>query len=290
MTLILDGKSVSMKFLENIKLEIENSRLNPKLEIIYVGNDPASEVYINNKIRTSGEIGISAHVTHFDKIQNVEELTSVIDFFNKDDSINGIIVQSPIPGIEDQNYIFDRIIPQKDVDGFSTVNMGKLAKGDIDGFISCTPLGIFNLLISYDIKISGKHVVIIGRSNTVGRPLSLLLSQKLEGYNATVTLCQSGTKNLQEITKLADIIVVAVGRKHFLKKDMIPANGAVVVDVGINRESDNENQGRYKIFGDADFYNIKDMCSAITPVPGGVGPMTVAMLMQNTLKAAKLQI
>ena len=289
MTLILDGKSVSMKFLENIKLEIENSRLNPKLEIIYVGNDPASEVYINNKIRTAGEIGISAHVTHFDKIQNVEELTSVIDFFNKDDSINGIIVQSPIPGIEDQNYIFDRIIPQKDVDGFSTVNMGKLAKGDIGGFISCTPLGIFNLLISYDIKISGKHVVIIGRSNTVGRPLSLLLSQKLEGYNATVTLCHSGTKNLQEITKLADIIVVAVGRKHFLKKGMIPSNGAVVVDVGINRESDNENQGRYRIFGDADFYNIKDMCSAITPVPGGVGPMTVAMLMQNTLKAAKLQ-
>ena len=290
MTLILDGKSVSMKFLENIKLEIENSRLNPKLEIIYVGNDPASEVYINNKIRTAGEIGISAHVTHFDKIQNVEELTSVIDFFNKDDSINGIIVQSPIPGIEDQNYIFDRIIPQKDVDGFSTVNMGKLAKGDVSGFISCTPLGIFNLLISYDIKISGKHVVIVGRSNTVGRPLSLLLSQKLEGYNATVTLCHSGTKNLQEITKLADIIVVAVGRKHFLKKDMIPVNGAVVVDVGINRESDNENQGRYKIFGDADFYNIKDMCSAITPVPGGVGPMTVAMLMQNTLKAAKLQL
>ena len=290
MTLILDGKSVSMKFLENIKLEIENSRLNPKLEIIYVGNDPASEVYINNKIRAAGEIGISAHVTHFDKIQNVEELTSVIDFFNKDDSINGIIVQSPIPGIEDQNYIFDKIIPQKDVDGFSTVNMGKLAKGDIGGFISCTPLGVFNLLISYDIKISGKHVVIIGRSNTVGRPLSLLLSQKLEGYNATVTLCHSGTKNLQEITKLADIIVVAVGRKHFLKKDMIPVNGAVVVDVGINRESDNENQGRYKIFGDADFYNIKDMCSAITPVPGGVGPMTVAMLMQNTLKAAKLQI
>ena len=289
MTLILDGKSVSMKFLENIKLEIENSRLNPKLEIIYVGNDPASEVYINNKIRTAGEIGISAHVTHFDKIQNVEELTSVIDFFNKDGSINGIIVQSPIPGIEDQNYIFDRIIPQKDVDGFSTVNMGKLAKGDIGGFISCTPLGIFNLLISYDIKISGKHVVIIGRSNTVGRPLSLLLSQKLEGYNATVTLCHSGTKNLQEITKLADIIVVAVGRKHFLKKGMIPSNGAVVVDVGINRESDNENQGRYRIFGDADFYNIKDMCSAITPVPGGVGPMTVAMLMQNTLKAAKLQ-
>ena len=290
MALILDGKSISMKFLENIKLEIENSRLSPKLEIIYVGNDPASEVYINNKIRTAGEIGISAHVTHFDKIQNVEELTSVIDFFNKDDSINGIIVQSPIPGIEDQNYIFDRIIPQKDVDGFSTVNMGKLAKGDISGFISCTPLGIFNLLISYDIKISGKHVVIIGRSNTVGRPLSLLLSQKLEGYNATVTLCHSGTKNLQEITKLADIIVVAVGRKHFLKKDMIPVNGAVVVDVGINRESDNENQGRYKIFGDADFYNIKDMCSAITPVPGGVGPMTVAMLMQNTLKAAKLQL
>ena len=290
MTLILDGKSVSMKFLENIKLEIENSRLNPKLEIIYVGNDPASEIYINNKIRTAGEIGISAHVTHFDKIQNVEELTSVIDFFNKDDSINGIIVQSPIPGIEDQNYIFDKIIPQKDVDGFSIVNMGKLAKGDIGGFISCTPLGIFNLLISYDIKISGKHVVIIGRSNTVGRPLSLLLSQKLEGYNATVTLCHSGTKNLQEITKLADIIVVAVGRKHFLKKDMISANGAVVVDVGINRESDNENQGRYRIFGDADFYNIKDMCSAITPVPGGVGPMTVAMLMQNTLKAAKLQL
>ena len=289
MTLILDGKSVSMRFLENIKLEIENSRLNPKLEIIYVGNDPASEVYINNKIRTAGEIGISAHVTHFDKTQNVEELTSVIDFFNKDDSINGIIVQSPIPGIEDQNYIFDKVIPQKDVDGFSTVNMGKLAKGDISGFISCTPLGIFNLLISYDIKISGKHVVIIGRSNTVGRPLSMLLSQKLEGYNATVTLCHSGTKDLQEITKLADIIVVAVGRKHFLKKDMMPASGAVVVDVGINRESDNENQGRYKIFGDADFYNIKDMCSAITPVPGGVGPMTVAMLMQNTLKAAKLQ-
>lgn len=290
MTLILDGKSVSMRFLENIKLEIENSRLNPKLEIIYVGNDPASDIYINNKIRAAGEIGISAHVTHFDKIQNVEELTSVIDFFNKDDSINGIIVQSPIPGIEDQNYIFDKIIPQKDVDGFSTVNMGKLAKGDIGGFISCTPLGIFNLLISYDIKISGKHVVIIGRSNTVGRPLLLLLSQKLEGYNATVTLCHSGTKNLQEITKLADIIVVAVGRKHFLKKDMIPVNGAVVVDVGINRESDNENQGRYRIFGDADFYNIKDMCSAITPVPGGVGPMTVAMLMQNTLKAAKLQL
>ena len=290
MTLILDGKSVSMKFLENIKFEIENSRLNPKLEIIYVGDDPASEIYINNKIRTAGEIGISAHVTHFDKIQNVEELTSVIDFFNKDDSINGIIVQSPIPGIEDQNYIFDKIIPQKDVDGFSTVNIGKLAKGDISGFISCTPLGIFNLLISYDIKISGKHVVIIGRSNTVGRPLSLLLSQKLEGYNATVTLCHSGTKNLKEITKLADIIVVAIGRKHFLKKDMIPSNGAVVVDVGINRESDNENQGRYRIFGDADFYNIKDMCSAITPVPGGVGPMTVAMLMQNTLKAAKLQL
>ncbi|MDR1401903.1 MAG: bifunctional 5,10-methylenetetrahydrofolate dehydrogenase/5,10-methenyltetrahydrofolate cyclohydrolase [Puniceicoccales bacterium] len=289
MAVILDGAAVAKKILQKIASEIAQLKITPKLAIVFVGNDPASEIYIKNKLLAAKSIGIGLELVKFPSETPLEVILQSIGTLNVDRSINGIIVQSPLPDEFMQNIVFNSISPEKDVDGFCSVSIAKLVRGSRDGFIPCTPLGIYTLLREYGINLFGKHVAVIGRGNIVGRPLSLLLSQKSPDLNATVTLCHSATENLKAITQLADIIVVAIGRKFFLRRDMVKP-GAVAIDVGINRESSDDPSKKYKIFGDMDFEDLKDICSAITPVPGGVGPMTIAMLMQNTLEATKMQM
>lgn len=287
MSIILDGRSVADTILNKIKHEIHSHKCEPRLSIIYAGNNSASEIYIRNKQSRASEIGIKTDLIKLPATTSENEIIDIIQSANNDININGIIVQSPIGNIHDTSRIFNSIHPDKDVDGFCDTNIAKLAKGDQSGIIPCTPLGIITLLQHYGISVSGKHVVIIGRSAIVGRPLSLLLSQKSSMGNATVTLCHAHTKQLSTITKLADIIIVAIGKKHFLTEDMISSN-SVVIDVGINRES-HDDDNNYSLFGDTDFEQIQQKCHAITPVPGGIGPMTVAMLMQNTWLATKKQ-
>ncbi|MDR1413334.1 MAG: bifunctional 5,10-methylenetetrahydrofolate dehydrogenase/5,10-methenyltetrahydrofolate cyclohydrolase [Puniceicoccales bacterium] len=289
MAIILDGTAVAKKILQEIGAEIALLEMPPRLAIVFVGNDPASEIYIKNKLATAKNIGIGIELVKLSADAPLEVVLQKIQALNADKSINGIIVQAPLPDRSMQNIVFNSIASEKDVDGFSDCSIAKLVRGSGDGFIPCTPLGIYTLLRAYGISFSGKHVAIIGRGNIVGRPLSLLLSQKSADLNATVTLCHSSTDNLKTITKLADIVVAAMGQKFFLKKDMLKP-GVVAVDVGINREGSDDPSRKYKIFGDIDFGDVRDICQAITPVPGGVGPMTIAMLMRNTLAAAKMQM
>ena len=287
MSIILDGRSVAHTVLNSIKDEIQTHKHEPRLSIIYAGNNSASEIYIRNKQSRASEIGIKTDLIKLPATASETEIINIIQSANDDININGIIVQSPIGNINDTSRIFNAIHPDKDVDGFCDTNLAKLAKGDQSGIIPCTPLGIITLLQHYGISASGKHVVIIGRSAIVGRPLSLLLSQKSDIGNATVTLCHAHTKKLSTITKLADIIIVAIGKKHFLTEDMVSPD-SVIIDVGINRELHDDNNN-YSLFGDTDFERLQQKCHAITPVPGGIGPMTVAMLMKNTWSATKKQ-
>lgn len=288
MATILDGTAIAKDILQGIGEEIAALEITPRLAILCVGNDPASEVYIRNKLVRAQDVGIGVQLVKLPTDSPLETILANIHALNDDPSINGIIVQSPLPDRAMENIAFNAICAAKDVDGFSDRSIAKLVRGSGDGFIPCTPLGIYTLLEKYGIGTAGKHIAIIGRSNLVGRPLSILLSQKSEKFNGTVTLCHSETKNLETITGLADIVVVAIGRKSFLKRDMVKP-GAIAIDVGINREIGDGTPKKYKICGDIDFENVKDVCQAITPVPGGVGPMTVAMLMGNTLAAAKEQ-
>ncbi len=281
MSNILDGKEVSKKVRLELKEEVERIKkeknITPKLAVIMVGNNPSSQIYIRNKSKACEEIGIEFEEYLLDETTTQEELLNLIDRLNQNKQINGILLQSPIPMGLDINEAFRRISPEKDVDGFNPENVGKLVLGQ-NGFISCTPFGIIRILQDYNIEIEGKNAVIIGRSNIVGKPMSQCLLNK----NATVTICHSKTKDLEEITKKADIVVVAIGKKEFLKDNMVK-EGAVVVDVGINRDDDGT------IKGDVDFENVSKKASYITPVPGGVGPMTIAMLMTNVVKATKEQ-
>lgn len=281
MTNILDGKEVSKKVRLELKEEVERIKkeknITPKLAVIMVGNNPSSQIYIRNKSKACEEIGIEFEEYLLNEDTTQEELLNLIDKLNQNKQINGILLQSPIPIGLDINEAFRRISPEKDVDGFNPENVGKLVLGQ-NGFISCTPFGIIRILQDYNIEIEGKNAVIIGRSNIVGKPMSQCLLNK----NATVTICHSKTKDLEEITKKADIVVVAIGKKEFLKDNMVK-EGAVVVDVGINRDDDGT------IKGDVDFENVSKKASYITPVPGGVGPMTIAMLMTNVVKAVKEQ-
>lgn len=278
---ILDGKEVASKVRLELKEEVERIKkeknIIPKLAVIMVGNNPSSQIYIRNKSKACEEIGIEFEEYLLDETTKQEELLKLIDKLNQNKEINGILLQSPIPMGLDINEAFRRISPEKDVDGFNPENVGKLVLGQ-NGFVSCTPFGIIRILQDYNIEIEGKNAVIIGRSNIVGKPMSQCLLNK----NATVTICHSKTKNLEEITKKADIVVVAIGKKEFLKDNMVK-EGAVVVDVGINRDDDGT------IKGDVDFENVSKKASYITPVPGGVGPMTIAMLMTNVVKATKEQ-
>ena len=281
MAQIIDGKELAKKVRLELKDEVEklkkDENIHPKLAVIMVGSDPASQIYVRNKSKACDEIGIEFEEFLLDENTTQKELLDLIDRLNENDKINGILLQSPIPKNLDINEAFRRISPEKDVDGFNPVNVGKLTLGQ-KGFISCTPFGVIKMLEEYNIDIEGKNAVVLGRSNIVGKPMSQCLLNK----NATVTICHSKTKNINDITKNADIIVAAIGKKEFLKGDMVK-EGAVVIDVGINRGEDG------KLKGDVDFDEVSKKASYITPVPGGVGPMTIAMLMTNVVKAAKDQ-
>lgn len=277
---LIDGKSVSAKVKEEAKAEV--SALNEQgievaLAVIIVGNDPASKVYVGNKKKACEVCGIRSVEYALGEETTQEELLSLIDKLNNDKAINGILCQLPLPKHLDEVAVIERISSKKDVDCFSNENVGKLWTGDYT-FKPCTPAGVMELLKAYDIDVEGKNCVVIGRSNIVGKPMAALLLEK----NATVTVCHSRTRNLKEVCASADLIVAAVGRAGFVTADMVK-DGAVVIDVGINR---NENG---KLCGDVDFENVKEKASFITPVPGGCGPMTIAVLMQNTVSAAKKQ-
>ncbi|MBE7023466.1 MAG: bifunctional methylenetetrahydrofolate dehydrogenase/methenyltetrahydrofolate cyclohydrolase FolD [Ruminococcaceae bacterium] len=278
MATILSGKTVSARIKENLKAEIESLKKNgtlPGLAVIIVGEDPASKVYVGRKEAMCTELGMHSEKFALPEETTQEELISLVEKLNNDDSIHGILVQLPLPKHLDEKAVINTIRPEKDVDAFHPVNVGKIMIGDYD-FVPCTPAGIMELIAESNVEIEGKNCVVIGRSNIVGKPMSMLLLHK----NGTVTTCHSRTKDLKEVTKQADILVAAVGKANFVTADMVKP-GAVVIDVGMNRLEDG------KLVGDVAFDEVEKVAGAITPVPGGVGPMTIAMLMQNTLTAAK---
>lgn len=283
---LLAGKEVAQKTYEDIRAELAaHPGLKPTLAVILVGDDPASETYVHAKQKKCEELGFGHLDYHLDAGTTMEELLALVHKLNADPSVNGILVQSPLPAGLDEHAVVEAIDPRKDVDGFHPVNVGKLLIG-LPGFVSCTPEGVLAMLRYYGIPLVGKHVVVIGRSNIVGKPMAALLVQR--GTDATVTLCHSRTEHLADITRTADIVMVAVGKAGFLRGDMVK-EGAVVVDFGINRIPDATKKKGYRIVGDVAFDEVAPHCSAITPVPGGVGVMTIAMLMKNTLQAAQEQ-
>ena len=275
---IIDGKALAMTIRSSLKKEVDQLRkraIIPKLAVIMVGENKASQVYVKNKSKACDEIGIEFEEYLLKQDIMQEELIKLIDVLNKRKDIDGILLQSPIPRHLDINEAFNKIDASKDVDGFNPINVGKLVLNQ-DSFISCTPYGVIKMLEAYSIPIEGKNAVILGRSNIVGKPLIQCLLNK----NATVTVCHSKTQNIKEITKQADILIVAIGKSKFVTQDMVKEK-AVVIDIGINRQEDG------KLVGDVDFEGVSKKASYITPVPGGVGPMTIAMLMSNVVKSAK---
>lgn len=280
MAIVIDGKELAKKIRANLKIECEELKrknINSKLAVIMVGDDPASKVYVRNKSRACEDVGIEYEEYLLDSKITQNKLIDLIKKLNQDKTINGILLQSPVPSSLNINEAFRTISPEKDVDGFNPVNVGKLVLNQ-DTFVSCTPYGIMKMFDEYNIDLTGKNVVILGRSNIVGKPLIHCCLNK----NATVTTCHSKTQNIEKKAKEADILISAIGKAHFIKADMVKDN-AVVIDVGINRLDNG------KITGDVDFENVKEKASYITPVPGGVGPMTIAMLMNNVIKATKRQ-
>ena len=280
MAVIIDGKALAKKIRQELKVECDELKakgVNPKLAVIMVGDNPASKVYVRNKSRACDEIGIEYEEYLMKDDIKQEELIDLIKKLNEDKTVNGILLQSPIPDHLNINQAFKTITYRKDVDGFTPSSVGKLCIGE-DTFISCTPYGVMKMFEEYNIDLTGKNVVILGRSNIVGKPLIQCCLAK----NATVTVCHSKTKNIEEYTKRADILISAIGKAKFVTKDMVKKD-VVVIDVGINRDEDG------KLVGDVDFEAVEPLASYITPVPGGVGPMTIAMLMNNVIKAAKKQ-
>ena len=279
---IIDGKKVSAEVKANVKKQTEELKekfgVTPGLAVVIVGDDPASRVYVNNKKKACEAVGFMSEEYALPAETTQEELLALVNKLNQKEDINGILVQLPLPKHLDDKAVIEAISPLKDVDAFHAVNVGKIMLGEYD-FLPCTPAGVMEMLHSYDIPVEGKECVVIGRSNIVGKPMGMLLLHE----NGTVTICHSRTKNLAEVCRRADILVAAVGIPKFVKADMVK-DGAVVIDVGMDRDENG------KLCGDVDFDNVKDKCSFITPVPGGVGPMTIATLMKNTLKACKLQI
>lgn len=280
MATIIDGKQLAKKIRANLRIECEELKkqgINPKLAVIMVGDNPASKVYVKNKSRVCNEVGIEYQEYLLPENATQKELLELIKRLNNDKKTNGILLQSPLPQHLNINEAFKTITYLKDVDGFTPTSVGKLCIGE-DTFISCTPYGVIKMFEEYNIDLKGKNVVILGRSNIVGKPLIQCCLQK----DATVTVCHSKTKNLSEYTKKADVIISAIGKAKFLTEDMVK-DGVVIIDVGINRQDDG------KLVGDVDFENVSKKASYITPVPGGVGPMTIAMLMNNVIKATKEQ-
>lgn len=285
--IILDGKKISNEIKEEITVEVaamkERGEKVPHLAAVLVGNDGASLTYVGSKVRSCKKIGLESTLIHLPEETTEKTLLQKVQELNDDADIDGYIVQLPLPKHIDEQKVLMAVDPDKDVDGFHPVNFGKMAL-DMETFISATPYGIMELLRRYKVDTEGKHAVVIGRSHIVGRPMSILLSQKREAANCTVTLTHSRTKNMKELTLQADIIVSALGVPHFLKADMVK-EGAVIIDVGITRVPDDSKERGYYLTGDVDFENVSKKASYITPVPGGVGPMTIAMLLKNTLLA-----
>lgn len=282
---LIDGKQIAATILEEITEEVAKlGNQKPAVTFVRVGEDPASVSYVRNKERAAAKTGIISDLKVFPESISQDELIQEIQALNNDPDIHGILVQAPLPDHIDEGTIFRTVLPEKDVDGFHTVNIGKLCQEDPSGSVACTPAGVIELLKRSDITTEGKHVVVLGRSLIVGKPVSLLFLQKGAFGNATVTVCHSRTQNIASIVNQADILVAAIGRPHFVTADMLKP-GVVVIDVGINRIEDSSRKSGYRLVGDVDFEAAKDIVSAITPVPGGVGPMTVAMLMKNTLRA-----
>ncbi len=286
---IIDGKKISAEIKEGLKDKIirlkERGKV-PGLAAVMVGDNPASQVYVNMKVKACEEIGIYSEVSRYPKDLPEGELMKKIDELNQQNNIHGILVQFPMPAQISEEKVILAIDPKKDVDGFHPFNVGMMLTGK-PTFLPCTPLGIQELLVRSGHDPSGKHVVILGRGSLVGRPLAPMLYQKAKGANATVTICHTGTKNLPDITRQADILIAAMGKARFVTKDMVKP-GVVVIDVGTNRIEDPTTKSGYRLVGDVDFNSVSQIAIAITPVPGGVGPMTIAMLLSNTVRSCEM--
>lgn len=286
---ILDGTAVSAHIKEDIKKEVAELKAHggkaPHLAAILVGNNPASEAYVGNKVRTCAELGFESTLLRFDTTISESDLLDEVKKLNNNPGVDGILVQLPLPKHISENAVIDTISPEKDVDGFHPISQGKMLLGQ-PTFLPATPYGILLMLEHYNIDITGKHCVVIGRSNIVGTPMTVLLSRNANPGNATVTICHSKTKDLASITRQADVIVAAIGRPRFVTAEMVK-EGAIVIDVGINRIDDPTRKSGSRLVGDVDYDNVAPKCSYITPVPKGVGPMTICGLMKNTLLAAK---
>ncbi len=285
----IDGVAVAKAVRDDLVGEVaalKERGITPGLTVVLVGDDPASAVYVRSKEKTSVELGMKGETIRLPAETPQSELETLIDRLNADPAVHGILVQSPLPKHMDENTIVRRIAPHKDVDGFHPMNVGKLLIGEKDGFAPCTPAGVQELLVRYNVDTTGKDVVVIGRSNIVGKPMAALLMQSGAGANCTVTVCHSRTKDLPSHTRRADIVIAAIGKPEVITGDMIKP-GAVVIDVGINRVDDATANKGYRLVGDVHFESASAVASHITPVPGGVGPMTIAMLLKNTVRAAR---
>ena len=288
---LLDGKIVAEKMKAELKLEaakLIDAGTDPHLAAIIVGDDPASHTYVNNKEKSCKEVGIISSVYRQSASITEAELLTMIDFINNDPEVHGLIVQLPLPAHINPDKVLQKINPAKDVDGFHPVNIGRMVQG-LPAYISATPFGIMKLLEHYKVETEGKHCVVLGRSNIVGTPISILMSRKANPGNATVTLCHSKSHDLAEITRQADILIAAIGQLEFVKADMVK-KGAVVIDVGMHRVPSDETKSGFRLKGDVDFNEVSRKASMITPVPGGVGLMTIVSLLHNTIKAAKKEI
>jgi methylenetetrahydrofolate dehydrogenase (NADP+)/methenyltetrahydrofolate cyclohydrolase len=288
---LIDGRAIAEKVYVDLRREIADLKsrgVTPGLAVVLVGDNPASRAYVRSKDKMSRELGLHSVKLELPLATTQEDLLARVDELNRDPAIHGILVQSPPPPQIDEAAVVRTLDPRKDIDGFHPANVAKLALGDPTGFVPCTPLGVQRLLIETQVGIAGAHVVILGRSMIVGKPLALLLMQKASGADATVTVVHSRSRNLPEITRSADILIAAIGRANFVKAEHV-RDGAVVIDVGINRVEDSKTERGYRLVGDVDFGIVAPKAAAITPVPGGVGPMTIAMLMSNTVRACRRQ-
>jgi methylenetetrahydrofolate dehydrogenase (NADP+) / methenyltetrahydrofolate cyclohydrolase len=286
---LIDGRAIAEKIYVDLRREIEELKtkgVTPGLAVVLVGDNPASRTYVRSKDKMSRDLGLHSVKLELPASTTQSELLAQVEELNRDPSVHGILVQSPPPKHIDEAVVVRALDPRKDVDGFHPSNVAKLAMGDPTGFVPCTPLGVQRLLIESNIEIGGAHVVVLGRSMIVGKPVALLLIQKTKGGDATVTVAHSRSRNLQQITRSADILIAAIGRAEFVKADHV-RDGVAVVDVGINRVEDPASNRGYRLVGDVAFNEVSKKAGAITPVPGGVGPMTIAMLMSNTVKAAR---
>ena len=287
---LIDGTQIAQEIREETAKEVkilQRQNIQPHLTVVLVGENPASQVYVRMKEKACKEAGISSETLLFPSDLTQGALLDTVRSLNDDKRVHGILVQLPLPSHIDANVILETMSPHKDVDGFHPINMGKLASGSSEGFVPCTPAGVVELLLRSNNPPDGKHVVIVGRSNIVGKPLGLLLLRKAKGGNATVTYCHSKTQDLESVTRTGDILVAAIGSPEMIRKDMVKP-GAVVIDVGVNRVDDATQKRGYRLVGDVYFSEVAEIAKAITPVPGGVGPMTIALLLKNTIKACRM--